>query len=124
MTGEGKRWGRLRDHPWSSLSLYCGWKRNRPEWFVVDGSFRQRMLDKAEATIRDNKRESLTGAAVRKHGEAEAAGLLEKGLASQTLVATDRIAKMLHMGHRSNVSAAKKWVRETKQGSKWLRKLV
>ncbi|BDS05406.1 hypothetical protein NT6N_04460 [Oceaniferula spumae] len=45
-------------------------------------------------------------------------------MSAQTLVGTERIAEMLHMGHRSNVSAAKKWVRETKQGSKWLRKLA
>lgn len=36
MTGEGKRWERLRDYPWSSVQLYCGWKRKRPSWFVVD----------------------------------------------------------------------------------------
>jgi putative transposase len=76
MTGEGKRWERLRDYPWSSVQLYCGGKRKRPSW-----------------------------------------------LASQTLVGTEWIAQMLWMGHRSNVSAAKKWVRETKEGRKWLRKL-
>ena len=90
------------------------------------------------------------GAAVREHGEAEAVRLLDEGmeklglaaeqlesmpklspekqvlaawLAMQTLVGTEWIAGMLYMGHRSNVSAAKKWVRETKEGCKWLLKL-
>lgn len=199
MTGKGKRWELLRDYPWSSLSLYCGWKRKRPAWFEVDkvlesycfkdntagrasygkhmdargeevqggepgmgyeelrrgwclgdGDFRQRMLDKAEKAMQDKKRESLSGAAVREHGEAEAVKLLDEGLeklgllpeqfeampklspekqalaawiASQTLVGTEWIAGMLWMGHRSNVSAAKKWVRDTKEGRKWLLKL-
>ncbi len=199
MTGEGKRWERLRDYPWSSVQLYCGWKRKRPSWFAVDkvlesyclkdntpgresygkymdakgeemqggepgigyeelrrgwclgdGTFRQKMLDKAEKALKSKKRESLMGAAVREHGEAEAVRLLDEGmeklglaaeqlesmpklspekqvlaawLASQTLVGTEWIAGVLWMGHRSNVSAAKKWVRETKEGRKWLLKL-
>ncbi|MCP5536642.1 MAG: transposase [Akkermansiaceae bacterium] len=199
MTGEGKRWERLRDYPWSSVDLYCGWKAKRPSWLVVDkvlesysfkdntagresygkymdargeevqgaepgigyeelrrgwclgdGGFRQRMLDKAESVLKDKKRESLMGAAVREHGEAEAVKLLDEGmeklglepeqlegmlklspekqalaawLATQTLVGTEWIAGMLHMGHRSNVSAAKKWARETKEGRTWLLKL-
>ena len=36
MTGKGKRWELLRDYPWSSLSLYCGWKRKRLAWLEVD----------------------------------------------------------------------------------------
>jgi REP element-mobilizing transposase RayT len=199
MTGEGKRWERLRDYPWSSVQLYCGGKRKRPSWLVVDkvlesyclhddtrgresygkymdakgeevqggepgigyaelrrgwclgdGTFRQRMLAKAEKALQGKKRESLAGEAVREHGKAEAGRLLDEGmeklglaadrlasipklspekkalaawLASQTLVGTEWIAQMLWMGHRSNVSAAKKWVRETKEGRKWLRKL-
>jgi hypothetical protein len=84
------------------------------------------------------------------HGEAEAVKLLGEGMeklgllpeqlggkpklsprkqvlpawiASQTLVGTEWIAGMLWMGHRSNVSAAKKWVSETKEGRKRLIKL-
>ena len=87
---------------------------------------------------------------MREHGEAEAVKLLDEGMeklgllpeqlegmpklspgkqvlaawiASQTLVGTEWIAGMLWMGHRSNVSAAKKWVRDTKEGRKWLLKL-
>ena len=199
MTGEGKRWERLRDYPWSSVDLYCGWKAKRPGWLVVDkvlesycfkddtrgretygkymdakgeevqdgepgigyeelrrgwclgdGSFRQRMLDKAEEALKKTKRESLMGAAVREHGEGEAVKLLDEGieklgispewlermnksapekkalaawLAGQTLAGTEWIAQVLWMGHRSSVSQAKKWVRETKEGRKWLLKL-
>lgn len=199
MTGEGKRWDRLRDYPWSSVQLYCGWKRKRPSWLVVDkvhksycfkddtrgresygkyidargeevqgaepgigyeelrcgwclgdGTFREKMLDKAEEALQGKSRESLMGAAVREHGEAEAVRLLNEGmgklglaaeqlesmlklapekqtlaawLVSQTLVGTEWIAQILHMGHRSNVSAAKKWMRDTKEGRKWLLKL-
>ena len=87
---------------------------------------------------------------MREHGEAEAVKLLDEGMeklgllpdqlegmpklspgkqvlaariASQTLVGTEWIAGMLWMGHRSNVSAAKKWVRDTKEGRKWRLKL-
>jgi len=199
MTGEGKRWERLRDYPWSSVQLYCGWKRKRPSWFVVDkvlesycfkddtrgrdtygkymnakgeevqdgepgigyeelrrgwclgdGTFRQKMLDKAEEAMQSKKRESLMGAAVREHGKAEAVRLLDEGieklgisadwlermnksapekkalatwLAGRTLVGTEWIAQVLWMGHRSSISQAKKWARETKEGRKWLLKL-
>lgn len=199
MTGKGKRWERLRDYPWSSLQLYCGWERKRRNWLVVekvlasycfkdktagresygkymdgrgeevqqddagmgyeelrrgwclgDGAFRELMLDKAEEALRGRKKESLMGAAVREHGEAEAVELLEEGmgklgicpewlermnksafekkalaawLSGQTLVSTEWIAERLRMGHRSAVSQAKKWVRETKEGRKWLKKL-
>ena len=44
-------------------------------------------------------------------------------LSSNTLASTEWIAEQLHMGHRSSVSQAKKWARETKEGKKWLRKL-
>ena len=199
LTGKGKRWERLRDYPWSSVQLYCDWKRKRPSWFVVDrvlesycfkdntagresygkymdkrgeevqdgepgigyeelrrgwclgdGDFRQRMLDKAEKTLQSTRRESLMGAAVREHGENEAVKLLDEGmeklglapeslegmakssaekkalaawLAGQTLVSSEWIAQMLWMGHRSSVSQSKKWVRETREGRKWLLKL-
>jgi len=151
MPGEGKRWERLRDYPWSSVSLYCGWKRNRPEWFVVDkvmesycfkdnthgreaygkymdargeevqggeagmgyeelrrgwclgdGLFRQRMLDKAEATIRSNKKENLTGATVKEHGEAEAVRLLEEGLEKLGLTHED-LESMLKLSPEKQV---------------------
>jgi hypothetical protein len=52
--------------------------------------------------------------------------VLAAWIATQTLVGTEWIAGMLWMlwmGHRSNVSAAKKWVRDTKEGRKWLLKL-
>ena len=200
MTGEGKRWERLRDYPWSSVQLYCGWKRKRPSWFVVDkvlesycfkddtrgrdsygkymdakgeevqgaepgigyeelrrgwclgdGDFRQKMLDRAKKALEGKKLESVMGAAVREHGETEAAKLLAEGLeklkldsddlegmaksapekkalaawlSQQTLVPADWIAAELHMGHGSLVSRSKKWVRETKDGRKWLLKLA
>ncbi|NWK57372.1 transposase [Verrucomicrobiaceae bacterium N1E253] len=127
-----------------------GYEELRRGWCLGDGEFRQRMLDKAEKALQSTKRESLTGAAVKEHGEAQAVKLLNEGmekldlvpkqlegmlklapekqvlaawLSSQTLVGTKWIAEMLHMGHRSNVSASKKWARETKEGSKWLCKL-
>jgi hypothetical protein len=49
--------------------------------------------------------------------------VLAAWVSSRTLAGTEWIAEMLHMGHRSNVSAAKKWVREPKEGRKWLLKL-
>ena len=44
-------------------------------------------------------------------------------IANQTLAPTEWIAEQLHMGHRSAVSQAKKWSKETKEGKSWLKKL-
>jgi len=49
--------------------------------------------------------------------------VLAAWIATQTLVGTEWIAGMLRMGQRSKVSAAKKWMRDTKEGRKWLLKL-
>jgi putative transposase len=127
-----------------------GYEQLRRGWCLGDGDFRQRMLDEAEKALQSTKRESLMGAAVKEHGENEAVKLLDEGmgklgltpeslegmakssaekkaiaawLAAQTLVSSEWIAQMLWMGHRSSVSQSKKWVRETKEGRKWLLKL-
>ena len=127
-----------------------GYEQLRRGWCLGDGDFWQRMLDEAEKALQSTKRESLMGAAVKEHGENEAVKLLDEGmgklglapeslegmakssaekkaiaawLAAQTLVSSEWIAQMLWMGHRSSVSQSKKWVRETKEGRKWLLKL-
>ena len=101
--------------------------------------------------MRGRKRESQAGAAVREHGLAEAERLLAEGMknldlneggleslpklapekkvlaawvTAQTLVGTEWVAERLKMGHRSNVSAAKKWVKESPEGQRALSKLV
>jgi REP element-mobilizing transposase RayT len=35
MTGKGKKWGTLKDYPWSSLPAYCLWQTKRPRWLEV-----------------------------------------------------------------------------------------
>ena len=32
LVGDHGEWRKLADYPWSSLPLYLGWKRKRPEW--------------------------------------------------------------------------------------------
>ncbi len=120
-------------------------------WCLGDGDFKQKMLDKVETMVTKNKRESNSGSIQRDHSEGEAGKLmiealerlgmnvkhlpemsksaLEKKaiaalLSSNTLASTEWIAEQLHMGHRSSVSQAKKWARESKEGQKWLGKLV
>ena len=127
-----------------------GYEALRQGWCLGDGNFREQMLDRAEKALRGKKRESLGGAAVKDHGEAEAVTLLRKGmeklsldgecleemsksapekkalaawLGGQTFVSTEWIGEKLWMGHRSSVSQAKKWARESKEGRKWLLKL-
>ncbi len=119
-------------------------------WCLGDGDFKQKMLDKAEAILSKNKRESNSGEIQREHSEGGASRLMftalkvlgietsslaqmpksatEKKavaalLASQTLASTEWIAEQLQMGHRSAVSQSKKWAKETKEGQMWLRKL-
>jgi len=120
-------------------------------WCLGDGDFKQKMLDKVETMVTKNKRESNSGSIQQDHSEGEAGKLmiealerfgmdvkylpemsksaLEKKaiaalLSSKTLASTEWIAEQLHMGHRSSVSQAKKWARESKEGQKWLGKLV
>lgn len=112
-------------------------------WCLGDGNFKQKMLDKAELVLAKNKRESNSGSIQRDHAEGEASKLMlgslmtlgidssdlpkmnksapEKKmiaalLANRTLASTQWIAEQLHMGHRSTVSQAKKWAKETKEG--------
>jgi putative transposase len=35
MIGKGKKWGTLKEYPWSSLPAYCRWKTKRPRWLEV-----------------------------------------------------------------------------------------
>ena len=119
-------------------------------WCLGDGDFKQKMLDKVESVITKNKRESNSGSIQRDHSEEEARKMIvealerfgmdvtylpkmnksaieKRAIAAQlsinTLASTEWIAEQLHMGHRSSVSQAKKWARETKEGKKWLGKL-
>lgn len=119
-------------------------------WCLGDGDFKQRMLDKAEKILSKNKQESNSGSRQQDHSIGAASRLMltalkkleinvdqlpemsksvvEKKaiaakLANQTLAPTKWIAAQLHMGHRSSVSQAKKWSRETKEGKEWMKKL-
>jgi putative transposase len=119
-------------------------------WCLGDGDFKQKMLDKVEVILSKNKRESNSGSIQRDHSEGEACRMMFEALkrfgmnsdslpkmsksaeekraiaallSSKTLASTEWIAEQLHMGHRSSVSQAKKWARETKDGKKWLGKL-
>ena len=119
-------------------------------WCMGDGDFKQKMLDKAEGVLTKNKRESNGGSIRTDHSEQEASrmvtdaleslgiavedlakmsksGLEKRAIAalvsSKTLVSTEWLAETLHMGHRSSVSQAKRWGRESKEGQKWLRKI-
>ena len=119
-------------------------------WCLGDGDFKQRMLDKAEKLLSKNKKESNSNTIQKEHSEGEATRImfaaleklgidveqlpkmrkaaLEKKaiaakIATQTLASTEWIAKQLHMGHRSIVSQAKKWSKETKEGKLWIKKL-
>ena len=92
----------------------------------------------------------MAGAAVKERNEHEAAKLVKEGLtklgiaedalenmvnsavekkavaawvSNQTLASTEWLANELHMGHRSSVSKAKKWAKESKDGQKWQSKL-
>ena len=127
-----------------------GYEELRRGWCLGDGDFRQKMLDLAEKVLEGKKKESLSGDLVREHGEGEFLRLLEEGmeklelseeslrdlkksapekkalaawLVSQTLVGTEQVAEKLAMGHRSSVSQAKRWAKESKEGRKWMYKL-
>jgi putative transposase len=120
-------------------------------WCLGDGSFKQKVLDKAESLLSKAKRENLSGSAVRAHDEHAAQEYLYEGLkklslrfedlegmlksavekkalavwlAQNTLAPSAWIASNLSMGHTSSVTQAKIWCRETKEGKKWLSKLA
>ncbi|MBK1835382.1 transposase, partial [Roseibacillus ishigakijimensis] len=127
-----------------------GYDELRRGWCLGDGEFRQKMLDLAEKALEGKKRESHSGGLIKEHGEGEFLRLLEEGMAkldlseerlrdlkksapekkalaawltSQTLVGTELVAQRLGMGHRSAVSQAKRWAKESKEGQKWMQKL-
>ena len=118
-------------------------------WCLGDGDFKQRMLDKAEDILSKNKQESNSGTIQKEHSINAAIRLMSRSLeklemhqdmlkkmnksaiekkaiaaqiANQTLAPTEWIAAQLHMGHRSAVSQAKKWSKETKEGKAWMKK--
>ncbi len=119
-------------------------------WCLGSGNFKQKMLDKAETILSRNKRESNCASVQKDHSEGEALKLMIASLkklniqlsdlpkmsksavekraiaafiAGQTLASTEWIAEQLHMGHRSAISQARRWARESKEAKKWLVRL-
>jgi putative transposase len=108
-------------------------KELRSGWILGGEAFRDRMLDRAAAVVREKKRESFTGEELRAYDESAAKKLLKSGLRAlgetlgsvrpmrcndprkqalawlikgNTMVGDEWVTRELDMGHRSNVSRA------------------
>jgi len=111
--------------------LELEWKSIRRGWYLGSDDFRDWLHDRLEEVLKEHRRDSYDGGALRSHGEAEASDLLERGLKvlelgleelcalpkndrrkgvlawlirRNTTMTSEWVAGQLGMGHISNVS--------------------
>jgi hypothetical protein len=118
------------------------WKPLRRGWYLGSEEFREKLQDLISVVVKNRKRKSYQGEALRKHDEGEANDLLDRGLKrlgldretvmgmkksderkqalawlvkSNTVVGDEWVGRMLCMGDRSNISRAVSRFRKGKE---------